>query len=571
MKNIRNFFRWQDMPISRKYLMVFFLSVILFTTSGILVHQQGLRTEGSMNDYVEQRETVQHLNELALLMHYKELQIADFIISKDQVHVENFERAAEETRELFVKIQNELDLQNQDRFNEIIEKNNRFDLIFKDTVLDVELELSDDYLATKRKDSTNLRTNMLNEIDMLIQEIEEEQNKQLTHSQSNMRVSLSLLWIGNISAVIIGIIVLLLVSRNISRNLGTVVHVLDEMAEGNFGVESVEMKGKNEIAQIAHSVNDMKDKFRATLMNFDRASNQVRDSSDELFTSANEVQQSAEQVAITMSELATGAESQANSTADLLSNMQNFMDIVNTSAKESEEMAKESDEVLTITHEGSELMHRSVEQIKHIDAIVAKAVEQVKGLDHQSAQISNLVNVVKDIAEQTNLLALNAAIEAARAGEYGAGFSVVADEVRNLAEQVTESVSEITTIVHEIQTETRQVVQALNSGYVEVQQGAVQIERTGNNFEAINEAISNMAKRIDSISKNMESIVVNSDNMNTLIEDISAVSEESAANVEEAAATTEETSSVMDEVAKNSEELSKLADELHEQISSFKL
>ena len=105
-----------------------------------------------------------------------------------------------------------------------------------------------------------------------------------------------------------------------------------------------------------------------------------------------------------------------------------------------------------MTHVGSQLMLGSTKQMKTIDEIVKGSVQNVQNLNVDSQEISKLVVVIKDIADQTNLLALNAAIEAARAGEHGRGFSVVAEEVRKLAEQTAASVTEITGIVENIQT-----------------------------------------------------------------------------------------------------------------------
>lgn len=569
MKRRISLFRWRHMPIGQKYVMVFILSVVLFMTAGSIVWQQFDRTKASIDDYIEQTDAVQNLNQLSIIMHNKDLQLADYIITKKNRHIDRYENLKEQAEDILTHLQEIISSDQQDRINYLIEKNEELDLLFSDTVKDIDLELTDSYIATTRDSSDGLRTAINETIQKLIHEIDDDQEGKLGDSQQNMQMSLNVLAIANLSAVAIGIIVLLLVSRNISRHLQTVVRVTTEMAKGNFSVESIDYEGRDEIAQLATAVNNMKDNFRSILMNFDRATNRVNESSETLSTSAHEVQQSSEQIAITMSELASGAESQANSTSDLLKNMNNFVQIIQTSEEESEQMREESDDILQITDEGAELMFNSVEQMNQIDHIVAQAVEQVKGLDRQSAQISNLVAVVKDIAEQTNLLALNAAIEAARAGEYGAGFSVVADEVRNLAEQVAESVSEITTIVNEIQSETGNVVQALNRGYEEVQAGTEQIVKTGENFTEINESIMKMANRIDSISNNMKNIATSSEHMNSLIEDVSAVSQQSAANVEEAAATSEETSSVMDEVAKNADELASLADELREQIDFF--
>lgn len=564
-------FRWRHMPIGQKYVMVFILSAVLFMTAGTLVYQQFQRTQASMDDYIEQTETVQDLTELAIVMQNKDLQLADYIITKNSRHIERYEESIEDSEKIFANLKETIGTTNAEALNFIMEENEKFDVLFNDMVRDIDLDLSEEYIAATRSDSDGLRSTIVEAIDRLIANIDETQESNLENSQKNMQFSLNLLAVANLSAIAVGIIVLLLVSRNISNHLKRVINVTTEMINGNFGVEPIDYEGRDEIAQLANSVNNMRESFRNILINMDETSNRLNDSSNHLATSANEVQQSSEQIAISMSELATGTETQANSTADLLTHMNNFVNIVQTSEKESEQMAEESTEVLSLTEEGAGLMSSSVQQMNQIDKIVKQTVEQVQGLDKQSAQISNLVLVVKDIAEQTNLLALNAAIEAARAGEYGSGFSVVAEEVRTLAEQVTDSVSEITTIVNEIQAETGQVVQALTKGYEEVQEGTVQIEQTGESFTHINEAIENMTERIKSISNNMENIVTNSDHMNNLIEDISAVSQESAANVEEAAATSEETSSVMEGVAQNADELNELADELKRELEIFKI
>ena len=93
-------------------------------------------------------------------------------------------------------------------------------------------------------------------------------------------------------------------------------------------------------------------------------------------------------------------------------------------------------------------------------------------LGFRSQEIGKIIDVMRGISRQTNLLALNAAIEAARAGEHGRGFSVVADEVRALAEQSTSSAIQIIGLINEIQTETKNAVSAMEIGTEVVEEGA---------------------------------------------------------------------------------------------------
>ncbi|WP_231734777.1 methyl-accepting chemotaxis protein [Bacillus sp. FJAT-29937] len=372
-------------------------------------------------------------------------------------------------------------------------------------------------------------------------------------------------------AVVVSIAVALITSNVIAAPIKKVMERMNLIASGDLSKEPLINNSKDEVGQLVASTNEMNNNVRQLLSDINLVSESIAGQSEELTQSANEVNAGSQQIATTMQELATGTESQAANASNLSAIMGTFSSTVQEADENGELILQASNEVLFMTGEGSQLMESSFNQMTKIDQIMQDAMQKVYGLDTKSQEISKLVSVIKDIADQTNLLALNAAIESARAGEHGKGFTVVANEVKKLAEQVSASVSDITNIVTGIQNESNIVTKSLQTGYEEVVQGTSQIKTTSETFEGISAAIKNMSNNILTVTENLAAITANSEIMSGSISEIAAISEESAAGVEQTSASSQQISSSMDEVATSSEDLAKQAEKLNGLVMKFRL
>lgn len=562
----------QNVKLSRKYLYVFLVTALLFLLAGGIVFTLMSKGQQDVEAIDEYSSRVNDMADLSALIQIKDVQIADYLLSKKSRFVDNFEDYQAQFDELKAKIEPTLDTEEQKNlFTQIVANDEKINEMFYGDISESVKNNQDFMAASIRTRSSELRGETVDLVNQLMEIVKQEQQAVVTQSKDSLQIGITALSLGNIAAVILGIILLLFVSKRITISLQKVVDMTKEVSKGNLLIKPVDYNGKDEIGQLAVAVNTMKDNIQGILSKVATASNTLSTRSVELSQSAEEVREGNEQIATTMEELSSGSENQANSASNLAERMNDFVKKVRQSEENGVEIANTSTNVLSLTNEGQELMKSSVVQMNQIDRIVSEAVEKVRGLDKQSAEITKLVSVIKDIAGQTNLLSLNAAIEAARAGEHGKGFAVVAEEVRKLSEQVASSVGEITTIVTRIQNETGHVVNSLNSGYTEVKEGAAQIEETGKNFASIHNSVNEMTTKITTISTNLREIANNSNDMNNLIEEIAAVSEESAAGVEQAAASAQQTSSSMEEVSNSAEELEKLAEQLNHELKVFRL
>lgn len=512
------------------------------------------------------------ITEMTTQFSAKDTLIADYVISRGLLKIEEFKEIRDDFQANLSDLEAYLETSNQqDIHNQILENEKTVNEFFLDEIVPTVDQGQTAVSMRYRDEAAAIRDETDELLDQLRVAMNQERVQSIQNAQDNANYTYSLIIFSVLGSILVGGLLMIVISRSVRNKLMAVIGMTREVAKGNLAVKKMNHDSRDEIGQLADSMDEMVEQLREMVYKVQDVSETVSSQSEELTQSAQEVGQGAEQVASTMEELSSGAEQQANSSNQITHLSKELNEQVVQANESGQALQNSSYQVKDQAHKGNEQIEQSVEQMNDITNVVSESVKKVKQLETYSTNISKLVDVIQDIAEQTNLLALNAAIEAARAGESGKGFAVVADEVRKLAEQVGDSVSEITTIISGIQTETKSVVGTLEQGQEKVALGNKQIKVSQESFNTISESVEDMIERIEHVSNNLQHVSGFSEKVVSASEEIASTSEEAAAGIEQSSATVEQQSSSMQEISASSESLAQLSEELNDLIRRFRL
>ncbi len=357
-----------------------------------------------------------------------------------------------------------------------------------------------------------------------------------------------------IAVLVLVVVVALLFSRTISKPLGLVTEAADSIAAGDFNVERIERKARDEIGAMADAFGQMTEELkkkaglietmaagdfsqsielasdrdalgisiRQMLLSLNEAFSQVNEAVDQVAAGSGQVSQASQ-------DLSQGATESASSLEEISSSINQ----INGQSRQNADNATEANNLAREASSGAAQGNGHMVQLK----------EAMENISSSSDEIKKVVKVIDDIAFQINLLALNANVEAARAGKYGKGFAVVADEVRNLAVRSAEAVKETTAMVEE----------------------SVKNIATGSEFTA-------------KTAEQLEAIVSGSTKVAAFLEEIAAASKEQAQAIEQITdglsqvdQITQANTASAEESASAAEELASQSNQLRTMIAQFKL
>ncbi|WP_158233640.1 MULTISPECIES: methyl-accepting chemotaxis protein [unclassified Sporosarcina] len=376
-----------------------------------------------------------------------------------------------------------------------------------------------------------------------------------------------LILIGIIASVAITIIISGLIRRPVTQ----MTNALAEVSEGNFSIEEVKIKNRDEIGDMSVALNRMVGDLRGIIDRAKHSALQLAAQSEELSASAEESLAASEMVAEISEKNLQTSESQANIVNQSTVSMGEMVTAIDVITHDNEEMLNSSEDVARLVKEGSSLMGETKDQMTNISQTIGDSMETINQMAKHTENIRNVTSMITAIAEQTNLLALNAAIEAARAGEHGKGFAVVAEEVRNLAEQSKQSTQEIGRMIDTIIEDVTKVVSSTGEGRKRVDEGLALTEKTNSIFMDIEHATSDVSEKVSTVSAAIEEIRAMTDEVTDGARQVEELAVQAAAEAQSTSAATEQQLAANEEITSSSQTLAQLAEELQHDMGRFQV
>ena len=384
-------------------------------------------------------------------------------------------------------------------------------------------------------------------------------------------VVFSLICIISVFVVCIGTSTLIL--RRIISPLVTSREIINTIINGDLS-ETIDPStiriSKDEIGKMCQNVIQLQTGLAPIVRQIKAVSSDLSNTVETLYLGAEDVGRSTSDIDKAVEDVSQSAMSQAGDIEQLtivsddmgkiidtvLSNITNLVDIGNrmTETKES------SSTKLSELSDSNDVTLNSVTEIHNQIMITHKSVEEIR----------SVLEVITDITGQTNLLSLNASIEAARAGEFGKGFSVVATEIRRLAEQSERSANNINTIISDLLSNFNKIIESLSTVESSINTQHNYLKDTITSFDELGQDITGAIEGISDIKESSNNLNTNRCKVIDTISSLSALSQENAATAEETSASVQMLSNAITSLTEQTEHINGSAKTLLDSVDRFK-
>lgn len=342
------------------------------------------------------------------------------------------------------------------------------------------------------------------------------------------------------------------------------------MAQGDL-ISRVQLDTKDELLQIGDSFNAMADSIYLIVSTVQTTVTHLTTSSNAMKISSSAITDNTMETTANMQQVASDTDNNALILVQISEFLNQFASLLETAGTNAADSERNSQTTLAAATSGKNTMIETISCMNNIKNRGMETEALITTLNDYLKQIGTINKTITTIASQTNLLALNAAIEAARAGEAGRGFSVVAEEVRKLAEQSSQGAHDVNILVQKILTSTIAAVKSSEQSRQEIDRGVEVTAKAG-------EALENILLTAHETSKNVQSIVeitkeelITSTTINELINSIFVGIDNTAVSIQNVSNAMEQTSCVVNTIVTDIQKTNDITLDLKTTINKFKV
>lgn len=343
------------------------------------------------------------------------------------------------------------------------------------------------------------------------------------------------------------------------------------LSKGNLGIDVANASSIKEISTLIDSAETLHSNLKNIISEVDDKTGRLYQNVKMIHSGIQTSNQATEGIVDAVNELSKGSVHIAESVQSTAQSMQNVGDSILSIAESAVVTEKEAQEIETISNEAKDNLSLLMNANKNTVIISEDVVTGIDEANEAIEHIRKAADAITKIASQTSMLALNASIEAARAGEAGAGFSVVAASIQNLAGESDKSAKEIQTIIDEIIEKSQNNVQLANQIKEAVDSEGNALATVSDSFDKVNDKIHITVDTIHNISKEIDALNQDKEKVLEEVSSLSAVSEENTASCQETTESIKELRENIEMINCQTTDTNNISEELKGSVSYFKL
>ncbi len=397
--------------------------------------------------------------------------------------------------------------------------------------------------------------------------------KEYDSVQTQIKSQITRIVVISIIFIVLSGILTILISRRLSKAMKEANNFLSKVSEGNLATSmpSKYLNRRDEIGHILQNSASLQQQLLHIVSKIKATTSELVISSDTLSAASASTDTTVNEVSHAMDEIAQQAMTQAKQTQTASDNISMINTQMNSILVAVDALTKTALTMSKAEKQSTQILHQLSESNDQTMNSVVKIAKQTDTTNQAAQEIQKAVGLIQAIAEETDLLSLNASIEAARAGDSGRGFSVVAEEIRKLAEQSRASASEIELIIQKLLHESNTTVEVMKEVKSSIDAQQAYLHQTEQNFKSITEGINISSDNVDNIRTKVYDLNDSKNTIANVIGLLASISHENAAVTQQTSSSAQELDITVNNLAHSSQALKDIARDLDNQLSVFKL